>query len=134
MPNIEKIEDNGELLAIIVREGSYEDGVSFPTTDELPFQIGLHKQEKGKVIPAHQHIPIKEISNLQISELFYIKKGMVKVSLYNKEKTKVKDIIANSGDLIYLTAGHGFEFLEETQMFEVKQGPYRSKEEEKEMI
>ena len=42
--------------------------------------------------------------------------------------------IVSDGELIYLLCGHGFEFLEETEMFEIKQGPYRSREEDKEMI
>ena len=134
MVYIEKIEDTGEVLAIIVRGNDYEEGVSFLTTDEMPIQLGLHNQKKGKIIAAHKHIPIKSIENLRISEFFYMKKGRVKVSLYNKEDRKVKEVIVNSGDLIYLLGGHGFEFLEDTLMFELKQGPYRSREEEKEMI
>ena len=134
MANIEKIEDNGKLLAIIVRGDNYENELMFPTPNELPFQLGLHNQKKGKIIPAHQHIPIEKIENLDVSEVFYIKKGKAKISIYNKEKEKLKEVIASGGDIIYLLCGHGIEFLEDTIMFEIKQGPYRSKEKEKEMI
>ena len=90
--------------------------------------------KKGKTIPAHIHHKIEKIENLEVSEAFYIKKGSVKITLYNQDKIKIRDIVLNSGDLVYLLAGHGLEFLDDTVMFEIKQGPYRSKEQDKEMI
>ncbi|MBN2126850.1 MAG: hypothetical protein JW703_00485 [Candidatus Diapherotrites archaeon] len=133
MIKVEKIEENGKLLALIIKGNNYEPGVYFPTTDETPFQIGLHKQPKGKIIPAHRHYPIS-FENLQFSEFFYIVKGKIKITVYNSKKIKIKDVIVEGGDIIYLLEGHGMELLEETTMFELKQGPYRGKEKDKEMI
>ncbi|HLC96380.1 MAG TPA: hypothetical protein VJH97_03600 [Candidatus Nanoarchaeia archaeon] len=132
MVNIEKVEENG-LLALIVHGDSYDEGLNFPTLPTLPFQLGLHNQKKGSVVEAHQHHMIKA-GNIVSTEVFYIKKGKVKVSIYNQKKQKVKDIIASAGDIVYLLSGHALEYLEDTIMFEVKQGPYRSRMDDKVMI
>jgi hypothetical protein len=45
--------------------------------------------------------------------------------LYNDAQEYVESRILEAGDVILLiTGGHGFEVLEELEMFEVKQGPY----------
>ena len=134
MVDIERIEDNGELLAILIKGENYDEGVNFPTENDLPIQLGLHNQKKGTILKSHIHFPIENIESVPNTEVFYIKKGKIKISLYNKNKEKIKDIIATEGNIVYLTSGHGFEFLEDTSMFEIKQGPYRDKEHDKEMI
>ncbi|MFH1588509.1 MAG: hypothetical protein ABIA76_04195, partial [Candidatus Diapherotrites archaeon] len=107
---IERIEDKGNLLALIVRGNDYDEGVFFPSTEKEPFQIGLHRQKKGKIIPSHRHYPVS-FENLQFSEFFYIVKGKIKISLFNAEKEKVKEVIIESGDIIYILEGHGMEVL-----------------------
>ena len=131
---IEEIKDAGKLLALIIRDGDYEEGLQFPTGDDLMFQIGLHNQKKGSTSAPHRHHPIPKLENIQFSEVFYLKKGKVKVTLYNDAKEKVQEVVIHQGDLVYLLGGHALEFLEDTMMFEIKQGPYRGKEEDKEMI
>jgi hypothetical protein len=132
MLDIQKIEDKGNLLALIIK-GDVDEGVNFVTPDELPLQLGFHNQKKGTILPAHKHKPLINIEKLDIAEIFYIKEGEVKISIFNKDKLKIAEVIAVSGDVIYLFSGHGFEFLNNTKMFEIKQGPYRINE-EKEMI
>ncbi len=133
MVDIKKVEHNGELLAIIIKGDDYKEGVTFPTDDSSPMQLGLHNQKKGTILTPHIHFPLKNIS-LEKTEAFYIKKGKVKITLYTKNKEKIEEIIAEEGNIAYLTAGHGFEFLKDTIMFELKQGPYTNKEKDKEMI
>jgi hypothetical protein len=58
MVEIEKVKDDGELVALIVRGNDYAQGVFFPTDEKTPFQIGLHKQERGKKVEAHYHYPV----------------------------------------------------------------------------
>ena len=44
---------------------------------------------------------------------------------YSNEKEFLESVIIETGDVILLVSGgHGFECLEETEMFEIKQGPY----------
>jgi hypothetical protein len=49
----------------------------------------------------------------------------VRVDLYNSEKTYIESRVLETGDVILLVSGgHGFEMLEDSEMIEVKQGPY----------
>lgn len=78
----------------------------------------------GKIIQPHVHLPVKrEVSYTQ--ETLVIKKGVLRVDFYGSDKRYLESRILQSGDVILLvTGGHGFEVLEEIEMFEVKQGPY----------
>ena len=46
----------------------------------------------------------------------------------------MSEIIAEVGDTVILNTGHGMIFLEDTELVELKQGPYRGREEEKRFI
>jgi len=59
----------------------------------------------------------------------------MKVTFYNRIPQKINEAILTDGDLIVLlSGGHGFEFLEETKMIEVKQGPYTVRDNDKEIL
>ena len=130
---VEQITKDGKILAIIIRKG-ITDPLKFATPDDFPFQVGVHNKEAGDKIQAHVHIPFPELKNLRVQEFFYIISGKLKVNLYDSDEKKVQDVVLNEGDSIVLDCGHGFEFLEKTSMIELKQGPYRGKEQEKKMI
>jgi hypothetical protein len=52
-------------------------------------------------------------------------KGRLRVDFYTDEKSYLESWELEAGDVMLLaTGGHGFEVLEEVEMFEVKQGPY----------
>lgn len=78
----------------------------------------------GKVIDAHVHNPVtREVRYTQ--EVLFIRRGRMRVDFYTDDRTYIGSRILTSGDAILLaTGGHGFETLEETEMIEVKQGPY----------
>ena len=68
----------------------------------------------------------------RIEEVLFVKNGKVKVTIYNEKQHIIAEEIVSSGDVVYLChGGHGFEILEKTELIEVKQGPYLSKEEDK---
>jgi hypothetical protein len=47
------------------------------------------------------------------------------VDFYNAERRYLESRILHTGDTIILVSGgHGFEILDDTEMIEVKQGPY----------
>ncbi len=91
----------------------------------LPFNESLHNgRKKGDTIQEHKHIlHLREIKFTQ--ETLFIKKGRMKVNFYDEDNTYFTSRELKTGDVILLASGgHGFEFLEETEMIEVKQGPY----------
>ena len=121
---MEKIIDDGNILAIIIRKDSGLKGVNFFTPQEFSQQLGLLVHEKGKKIKAHRHKVIKREINLT-QEVLVIIEGKVKVDLYNNDLQKIKTVIVSDGDTILLANGaHSIEILEDSRIIEVKQGPY----------
>jgi len=125
---IENIINNNTTLAIIIRASYQNDGIEFFTPDNFPQQLGYMKHEKGYVINPHTHNIVPRNVTLT-QEVLYIKKGTVRVDFYEKDQTYLKSSILKTGDVILLAdGGHGFEMIEETEMIEVKQGPYLEEE------
>ena len=58
-------------------------------------------------------------------EVLFIRSGRLRVDFYDESKTYLESRILEGGDVILLAhGGHGFEMLEDTEIVEVKQGPY----------
>ena len=82
------------------------------------------RRSKGYVIVPHVHNPVKrEVSDTQ--EVLYIKSGRVRVDYYDNDKKYLESRILNIGDVVLLSyGGHGFYMCEDSEVIEVKQGPY----------
>lgn len=121
---IQKINHNGQLVALIVSHKFSEEGVHFFTDDDLSQQLAFMKHSAGKSIQPHVHNIVKrEVHYTQ--EVLFIKKGRLRVDFYTEEQEYLESRVLEGGDVILLIqGGHGFEVLEELEMFEVKQGPY----------
>jgi len=129
--SIEKIESDGRLLAIVIRSTFSSPGLNFITPDEFPFQLGLHNRPKGTHIPPHKHRPFEELKDLPVQEFFFIESGSIQYSIYDGHKL-VKSVTLAKGDMILLNCPHEMKFLEDSKTAELKQGPYRGKDAEKE--
>lgn len=119
-----KIEFDGKIFAIIIRNDYSKDGVEFFTPGDFSQQLAYMKHPKGKKIDAHTHnIIMREVSYTR--EVLIIRKGRLRVDFYRDDKTYIESYILNAGDIILLAnGGHGFECLDELEMIEIKQGPY----------
>ena len=124
MQYIETIIHNDKMLALILRSKYESDGIKFFTPDDFPQQLGYMRHKKGHKIIPHLHNKVKrEIS--YTFEVLMVKSGKVKVNFYDDHKQYLENKILNKGDVILLAyGGHGFEILEDSEMIEVKQGPY----------
>lgn len=122
--SIEKIEHEGALLALIVRREFAEPGIHFFTPNELSQQLAFMRHPAGKVIGAHVHNPVaRTVAFTQ--ETLFIRRGRLRVDFYDDGQTYLESRELRGGDVILLIqGGHGFEVLEDLEMFEVKQGPY----------
>ena len=129
----ENITAGKELLAVVVRHDMKSKEVEFLTPEHFPFQLGTHYRDAGTVVEAHQHKPFAQLENIPAQEFFYVIDGKVKVVIYHNKKA-YKTVILESGDMILLNCGHEITFLEKTKLVELKQGPYRGKEMEKEFL
>jgi hypothetical protein len=119
-----KIENNGDLLAIIIKDSYSKPGISFFTAEDLSQQLAYMNHPSGTIIKPHVHNPVsREVHFTQ--EVLIIKRGVLRVDFYDDKKTYFESRILEKGDVILLIkGGHGFEVIEEVEMVEVKQGPY----------
>lgn len=121
---LEQIKDHDQLLALIVRRDFNQPGVHFFTGNDLSQQLAYMQHPKGKQIVPHVHNPVqREVHYTQ--EVLFIRSGKLRVDFYSESQTYLKSRVLEAGDVILLIkGGHGFEVLEDLEMFEVKQGPY----------
>ena len=121
---LKKITHNNQLQAIIISNKFNEEGIHFFTPDEFSQQLAFMKHPKGKKIQAHVHNSVpREVEYTQ--EVLFIRKGKVRVDFFDITQKYIESYILETGDVILLAhGGHSFEILEETEMIEVKQGPY----------
>ena len=121
---VERIEHAGELLALIVRREFAEPGIHFFTPNELSQQLAFMRHPAGKVIGAHVHNPVTRMV-AYTQETLFIRRGRLRVDFFDNDQTYLESRELRGGDVILLIqGGHGFEVLEDLEMFEVKQGPY----------
>jgi hypothetical protein len=121
---IEKILYQDQLLAIIIRSEYTDTGIRFFTPDDFSQQLAYMHHGKGKLIQPHIHNHVPRQVHYTL-EVLVIKKGKLRVDFYTESREYLESRILLSGDLILLSSGgHGFEVLEEIEMYEIKQGPY----------
>jgi mannose-6-phosphate isomerase-like protein (cupin superfamily) len=124
----ETIKLNNKIIAIIIRAGFIKNGIEFFTPNDFSQQLGYMKREKGYYIEPHIHKSIsREVMLTQ--EVLFIKSGKVRVDFYSDQRDYYESRTLNRGDVILLAnSGHGFVTLEESEIIEVKQGPYLEEE------
>lgn len=90
------------------------------------------KHPAGYEIGPHIHkLVVREIQYTQ--EALLVKSGKIRVNLYSDDKKFVGSEELVAGDVVLLASGgHGFVFLEKSELIEIKQGPYISFEVDKE--
>ena len=121
---LEQIVRGDVLLALIIRYGFDKPGIHFFTPDDFSQQLAYMNRPAGHKISPHIHNKIQR-EVLYTQEVLFIKSGKVKVNFYDDDKNYIDSRILETGDVILLASGgHGFEMLEQTEMIEVKQGPY----------
>lgn len=121
---IEQITDNDLIIAIIIRAQFKKEGVEFFTPNNFSQQLGYMNRSKGYIIEAHAHK--KPEQNVHLTyEVLYIKSGKIKICLYNNNLSFLQECILNTGDVILLASGgHSIEMIEDTEIIEIRQGPY----------
>lgn len=112
------------IIAIIVKGNYDKPGISFFTPDDFSQQLAYMHHPEGHVILPHIHNEVKR-EVLYTKEVLVLKKGKLRCDFYTEQKEYLESVIVEAGDVLLLASGgHGFECLEETEMFEIKQGPY----------
>ena len=121
---VETITAGGQTLAIIVRASINTPGISFFTPSDFSQQLAYMQHPAGKGIVAHVHKDVHRALTKTL-EVLFIRKGRLRVDLYDDERRYLESRVVGAGDVLMLVSGgHGFETLEPVEMFEVKQGPF----------
>lgn len=121
---IEQIIHKEKLLSVIIRANYKSEGIEFFTPDDFSQQLAYMNRAKDYVIPPHVHNAVQR--NVHFTqEVLIIKSGKVRVDYYDEDKNYLESRVLNQGDVVLLAyGGHGFEMLEDSEIIEVKQGPY----------
>ena len=121
---VEQITYEKLIIAIIIRAEFEKDGIEFFTPSNFSQQLGYMKRPKGYSIEPHTHnIVERKVTHTQ--EVLHIKSGKVCISLFGNDHSFIKEVILSKGDTILLASGgHSLIMLEDSELLEIKQGPY----------
>lgn len=133
--NINKISDNGKEYAIIIDGNNLPEGLNFYTDDDKFVQVASWKYNKHHETKPHSHRISERISNIT-QEFVYVKKGSMETTIYNEKNEIIATKILKEGMAILIfIGGHKYKILEDnTEVFEVKNGPYLGLEKDKREI
>jgi hypothetical protein len=121
---IDYIKKDEQIIAIIIKSSFQKTGIDFFTPGDFSQQLGYMNRAQGYKIEPHVHKLVERKVTLT-QEVLFVKSGKVKVDLYDNDKVFITTKVIEKGDVILLASGgHGFEMLENSELIEVKQGPY----------
>lgn len=124
LEQVETILSGAEIIAIIIRHDFHDEGIRFFTPGSYSQQLGYMNRPAGYMIDPHVHVPVRREVSLT-KEVLLIRRGKIRVDFYSDEEIYLESRTLTSGDVILLIkGGHGFEMIEDTEMIEIKQGPY----------
>ena len=115
----------GKILSIVCKEEDWVEGLNFITPDELFVQVGLWWYQKGTKLASHIHKDFDRVAS-RTQEMTYVKKGAMRVLLFDENQNYLEDFILTEGDLaVFAYGGHGYEILDDnTMVIESKNGPF----------
>ena len=121
---IERITRDDILIALIIRSDYSKPGIEFFTPDNFSQQLAYMNRPPGYRITPHIHNEVPR-NVFQTQEVLFVRSGKLRIDFYDHNGDYFESKILNTGDVILLAqGGHGIEMLENTEIIEVKQGPY----------
>lgn len=123
------------LIAKIIEENDWNDGLSFFSEDNEFMQVGTWNYQSGTMLKPHIHNIVERKIN-RTQEVLFIKSGRIKASFYEENGEFITSENISSGNVvILLNGGHGYEILEDdTKVLEIKNGPYLGAETDRRRI
>ncbi len=121
---IETIRDQNGIIAIIIYRDHRTEGLEFITPEDFSLQLGSMLRPVGYKILPHIHNPVHR-ETFGTQEVLFIKHGKIEIDFFSFEKKYLQSRILETGDIVLLAgAGHGITMIDETEMVEVKNGPF----------
>ena len=124
-PNVFSFELSGHgELAQLIKRSKLESKVNFVSSAEDILQVGLMKRPEGELIQPHNHNPIQR-TTIGTPEVLVIQSGQLMIDLFDDQQNYLVSFEASGGDIVVLKdGGHGIRILFETNLVEIKLGPY----------
>jgi hypothetical protein len=122
---MELIQDQGIDLALIYQQERWQEGVHFLTPEKWSLQVGTWNHPIGKQLPLHKHQSTERRFD-RTQEVIFVKTGKIELSIYTDNFCLVAKRVLTEGGIAVLASGaHSYQILdEETQILEIKNGPY----------
>jgi len=132
MESLQKFFDKeNNCIAIVIRKNHSVEQTTFYSEVNFSQQLGIIKYPKNGIIKPHFHNEF-ERSVFYTQEVLIVRKGVLKVLLFDLSLNYLESLVLDVGDIIFLVSGgHGFEMLEDCELIEIKQGPYNGVENDK---
>lgn len=123
---MERIFHNNKLIAVHLNALSANVGSHPATLESEALQAMSLKYSTGARIKAHYHSPQRRVTEC-LQEGLVVMKGRIAVDLYSVDEKKLfKSVEVKAGEVIILAdGGHGINFLEDSELFEFKPGPFK---------
>ena len=116
------IKKNNKTVALIF-DGKYKKGTHGLTALDLPLQVISLNHPKGKVWPAHFHVPHRRITS-KLHEVFFVVKGRARIEIViNKETFKTFILKEGQGTMV-LVGAIRIKALNNLIALEFKNGPF----------
>lgn len=114
-----------KLLVLLIPNSYQGEGIQFFTPDTFSQQLGYMNRPAGYVVAPHDHNPVPRTIEWT-QEVLFIKKGKVRLDIYAPDtRAYLESLVLGAGDVVLLAhGGHGLVMLEQSEIIEVKQGPY----------
>ena len=115
---------NLQLLALVIKVNAKVSGISFLTNPDNDLQLGLMTRDTNSPVLLHKHNSIaRTVHGTQ--EVILIRSGSARVKISDENLESVHEFVLEKGDAVLLLQGsHAIDFLETTEILEIKQGPY----------
>lgn len=133
MSDILRIEDeSGQLLAYKVSRDTPE-GLQAYSEDGDYVQVLSWHYAAGRLLQNHIHREVPRTATLT-QEAVVVISGRVRADVFDEQRRLAAQVVVKPGEcMVLLRGGHGYEILEDdTQVFEIKNGPFLGVEADKE--
>ena len=114
----------GRTLAIVIRSQFATEKYNFVTPPESSLQVGVSFYQPGETIQPHLQ-PEQNRAVTQSQECIVVRKGEMTLFVFDANRNLVAETVLYAGDVLLQSAGgHAFKVNKNTEIVEVKQGPF----------
>ena len=124
MAKTEKIFVGKKLVGIKIK--SLSSGSTPMTEDDGALQVLTLKHAKGESVAPHYHRDTKRVTQT-LQECLVVLKGRICVDIFDRKKQPARRVLVRAGESYIVLAGTiGVRYLADSEVIEVKNGPFKN--------